>query len=522
MSNQYDVIIIGAGINGLVCANILANKGRKVLMLEANKQTGGLACTREFAPGFKVSSAAHLYYGLHPQIYKLCGLQDSAIEFAARNVSTLVINQNKEFINYLSGENPKTIYSNSLSNQQTQDWQDFNQQMQLFSDILFGLTDKIPPRFKNGSLQDYKTLLNTGLKLKRLDKQDLRQFLRIIGMNVYDLVDESFTSNLQKAAVCFESILGTRLGPRAPNTVYNWLNRYSIINRQASGLSLPKGGMGALSQSLADNALDKGVDISISSRVARILVADNQAIGIELTGGEKYAAGQIVSNADIKQTMMSMVGPGNLDTDVVRRVSHIPMQGTTAKIHLALSQLPESITHNDNDFNARIIYAPDADFIERASNPIKYKEYAHEPVFEITFPSFRDSSLAPAGKHIMSVLIPYVPFEHKDGWNSRKERFENHMVEQIEHVFPGIHATIEHVETLIPPDIEQQFNVTGGHWHHGEIGLERFMMLRPAPRFAQYKTPVNGLFLCGADCHPGGDVNGIAGMNSAKAVLQNQ
>ena len=430
MSNKYDVIIIGAGINGLVCANILAKKGRKVLVLEANKQVGGLASTKEFTPGFKVSPGAHLLYGLHPDIYKLCGLQESAVEFATRNISTLVINQNKEFINYLTGENSKIIYSSMLSEQQNLDWADFHQQMKIFSDILFSLTDKIPPRLKNGSMQDYKTLFNTGLKLKRLDKKNLQQFLRIIGMNIYDLADESFSNDLQKAAICFESVLGTRLGPRAPNTVYNWLNRFSIINRQSSGLRLPKGGMGALSQTLADAALDKGSDISVSSRVDRILVTDNQAKGVALAGGEKFAADQIISNTDIKQTMLSMVGPENLDTDVVRRVSYIPMHGTTAKAHLALSHLPESLTHNDNDFNARIIYAPDTDFIERASNPVKYNEYAHEPVLEITIPSFRDLSLAPEGKHVMSILIPYVPYAHKDGWDSRKERFENHIIEK--------------------------------------------------------------------------------------------
>ncbi len=522
MSNQYDIIIIGAGLNGLVCANILAKKGRKVLVLEANKQVGGLANTREFASGFKVSAGAHLLYGLHPDIYRLCDVQESKIEFADKNISTLVINQNKEFINYSSGEDSQIIYSSSLSEQQNSDWSNFQNRMKTFSDILFDLANKTPPRLKNGSIQDYKTLFNTGLKLKRLDKQNLRQFLRIIGMNIYDLADESFTDNLQKAAICFESALGTRLGPRAPNTVYNWLNRYSIINRQPAGLSVPRGGIGSLSQAFANAALIKGVDISVSSRVEKILIADNQVKGVQLSGGEKFAARQVISNADIKKTMLSMVGPENIDTDVVRRVSYIPMQGTTAKMHLALNQLLEPITHNVSDFQSRIIYAPDADFIERASNSIKYNQYTHEPTFEITFPSVQDSSLAPAGKHVMSVLIPYVPYEHKEGWAQRKERFENHIIEQLEYIFPGIHAAIEHVETLTPADIERQFNITGGHWHHGEIGLERFMMLRPTAGFAQYKTPIDGLFLCGADCHPGGDLSGAPGMNAANTVLQSK
>ena len=522
MSNQYDVIIIGAGHNGLVCANILSKKGRKVLVVEASKDIGGMAVSREFAPGFKVSACSHLLYGLHPDVYKSCDFDNSDIEFAATNIDTLLINQNREFINYSSGSESQIIYSSSLSENETQVWNEFQLQMRKFSDILFSLHNKVPPKLKNGSLQDYKTLFNAGLKLRRLDKKDLRQFLRIIGMNIYDLADENFSSDLLKAAISYESILGTRLGPRAPNTVYNWLNRSSIINQNESGICLPQGGMGEISKILANNAMNKGVDISISSRVAKILISDNEAKGIELVNGEKFAANVIISNADIKSTMLNLVGAANLDTDVVRRVSHIPMHGSTAKIHLALSNLPESITHNSDDFRSRIIYAPDSDYIERASNAIKYNEYSTEPIFELTIPSAIDATLADDGKHVMSVLIPYVPYQHKNGWENEKDRFENHILEHIEYVFPGIRVSIEHVETLTPIDIEQQFNITGGHWHHGEIGLERFMMLRPAPGFAQYKTPIDGLFLCGADCHPGGDVNGVAGLNSANSILKSK
>ena len=218
--------------------------------------------------------------------------------------------------------------------------------------------------------------------------------------------------------------------------------------------------------------------------------------------------------------MLSMVGPQNLDTDIVRRVSHIPMQGTTAKMHLALGSLPSSIANNLPEVNARIIYACDPDAIERASNAIKYRTYSDEPVFELTIPSLDDSSLAPDGMHVMSVLIPYVPYDHKNSWITQKSKFEDMMLQRIDTLLPGTGDKIEFLETLTPQDIEKKLNVTGGHWHHGEIGLERFLMLRPMPGHAQYSTPVDGLFLCGSDCHPGGDVNGMAGFNAANAVLK--
>ena len=519
MSSKYDVIIVGAGHNGLVCANVLSKKGYKVLMLEANKSVGGLVVEHEFSPGYKVSACAHLLYGLHPKVAKACNLNESTLEFVSANISTLLVNQHKEYVTISSGESSKILYSSTVSEHESMRWETFMENMSVLSGILYELADKIPPRLKNGSLKDYKTLFNAGLKLRRLEKTQQREFLRIIGMNIYDLVDENLNDKILQAGLCFESVLGTRLGPRAPNTVYNWLNRRAIMNQNPNGMCVPRGGLGNLTQALCNNAIDQGVDISVSSRVAKILISNNQVNGVELSNGDKFSADKVISNADLKSTMMSLVGPENLDTDVVRRVMHVPMQGHCAKMHIALDGLPESVTGNLSDFCSRIICASSPDHVERASNAIKYNEYTDKPVFEITVPSMLDKPAPANGKHVMSVINPYVPYQHKNGWHKEKPKFENHMLESIERLFPGTLAAMVDVETLTPADIEQQFNVTGGHWHHGEIGLERFLMLRPVPGFAQYSSPITGLFLCGADCHPGGDVTGVAGMNAAQAVI---
>ena len=520
MSEEFDVIIVGGGHNGLVCANLLSKKGRRVLLLEAADEVGGLASTHEFTPGFSVSTAAHLHYGLHPKVNDLCQPENFELKFSQANLLTKIINSAGEFVSYKSSKASDSLNGSNISDDQRHEWQLFNQQMQKFSQILFKLADQSPPKIKDRQFDDYKTLFSAGRELNRLSKDEIRQFLRIVGMNIYDLVEESFSSDLLKAGVCFESILGTRLGPRAPNTVFNWLNRHAVMDQCENGLMQPRGGMGQLCIALKKSAQNNGAEIKLNSRVNSIQVENNHVAGVVLDNGEKIAAATVISNADINQTLLKMVGPGNLDTDIVRRVKHIPMQGATAKIHLALNRLPDSIANKIEKVNARIIYASDPDSIERASNAIKYKTYSDEPIFEITIPSLNDSTLAPEGMHVMSVLIPYVPFEHKNGWRSQKTKFEDMMLQSIDQLLPGTSQTIEFLETLTPQDIEEKSNVTGGHWHHGEIGLERFLMLRPMPGYAQYSTPVDGLFLCGADCHPGGDVNGLAGLNAANAVLK--
>ena len=520
MTETYDVIVVGGGHNGLVCANLLAKNGKRVLLVEAGSQVGGLASSHEFTPGFKVSTAAHLYYGLHPKVQELCRPEDFGLEMAHRDISTKVVNRSGEFVSYQSGNPVGSLNGSTVSDGHRDEWDKFNQQMQKFSRILYKLSDKNPPKLKERRFDDYKTLFSAGRELNRLSRTDMRQFLRIVGMNIYDLVQESFSSDLLKAGVCFEAILGTRLGPRAPNTVFNWLNRHAVMDQCPHGLMQPVGGMGSVCLALKSSAEQYGATIKLDSRVKRIVIKNNRVTGIELDNGDAFSADTVVSNVDINQTLLNLVGPQNLDTDIVRRVRHIPMLGTTAKMHLALQRLPESIANNLDQVNARLLFACDPDTIERASNAIKYKTYSDEPVFELTIPSVADAALAPQDGHVISVLIPYVPYSHKNGWQTRKSKFEDMMLQRIDQLLPGTTREVEFVETLTPQDIEEKLNVTGGHWHHGEIGLERFLMLRPMPGHARYATPVDGLFLCGADCHPGGDVNGAAGLNAARTVLK--
>jgi len=238
-----------------------------------------------------------------------------------------------------------------------------------------------------------------------------------------------------------------------------------------------------------------------------------------LEGGEQISADTVVSNADPRTTFFKLIGARNLDAGFVRKIQHIRMRGNAAKLHLALKTLPTFTGVEPDQLGERLVIAPDSAYVERAFDHAKYGEYSSSPALEITIPSIHDASLAPDGQHVLSAIVQYAPYELKGGWEAGREAFTNVVLDQLSRYAPDIRQQITHTELLTPADIEREFRITGGHWHHGELALDQALMMRPVPGAAQYATPLSGLFLCGAGCHPGGGVMGHAGRNAATAVL---
>jgi phytoene dehydrogenase-like protein len=272
--------------------------------------------------------------------------------------------------------------------------------------------------------------------------------------------------------------------------------------------------MGALSDALAKAAIDAGAVIKTHSPVQRILVNDDRAAGVVLQSGESLAAGAVISNADPKTTFLRLLGPEFLDTVFVRRVSHLRAQGLAAKLHLALDRLPEFTGVDANALRGRMLISPSLQYVERAFNHSKYGEYSAAPTSEITVPSVVDPTLAPPGKHVLSAIVQYVPYKvAADGLTEL-------VVDLLERHAPGLRHSVQAAELLTPTDIEREFRISGGHWHHAELALDQFLMVRPVPGAAQYRTPLEGLFLCGAGSHPGGGVMGVAGRNAARQIMK--
>jgi len=511
MTDRYDAIVIGAGHNGLVCSALLARAGKSVLVLEANDQVGGAAVTREFAAGYAVSACAHLLYQLQPEVRKELGL---APRLASQDMTTIALAEDGQHVR-LSGDSVEGV-----SEEDATSYAGFRKRMKRFSDLLRKYLNKPPPRLGTKNMQDLLTLGQLGFDIRRLGKEEMQEFLRLIGMNIHDEVDERFGNALLKGAISFDAVLGTHLGPRSPNTILTYLYRLAGDHGRTA---VPQGGMGSVSEELAHTARSAGVTIRTKMPVKRIIVENGRATGVETEGGERFDSYTVISNADPKRTIMNLVGARHVETGFTRRIHHLRSRGNAAKVHLALDGLPTIVGLSKKDFAERIVIAPNEHYVERAFNPAKYGESSPEPVVEMTFPSFRDESLAPTGKHVLSAVVQYAPYALRGGWNdAARETFMRSVIDTIARYAPDIEQRITASELLTPADIEREFHITGGHWHHGELTLDQFLFVRPVGGAAQYRMPVDGLYLCGAGAHPGGGVSGAAGRNAARAILRQE
>ena len=511
MTDRYDAIVIGAGHNGLVCSALLAKAGKKVLVLEANEQVGGAAITREFADGFSVSACAHLLYQLQPKVRKELGLSP---RLAGDAMQTVALSLDGQHVRY-SGDTVSGVADDDVRS-----YRQFHRQMVRFADLLNTYLNTAPPRLGTREFSDLATLARLGFDLRRLGRDEMRTFLRLIGINIHDEVTERFDSPLLRGALSLDAVLGTHLGPRSPNTIMTYLYRLAGGHGR---LSTPPGGMGSLAEELAQAARGAGATIRTGMPVRRIVVENGRVAGVETTGGERFDSLTVVSNADPKRTIMELVGTRHVETGFTRRINNIRMRGNAAKLHLALDGLPAIGGLAKTEFGERLVIAPDEHYVERAFNPAKYGESSPEPVIEMTFPSVRDPALATTGKHVMSCVVQYAPYELKGGWtDAARQAFIKACIDTMGRYAPDIESRIVASELLTPADIEKQFHITGGHWHHGELALDQFMFVRPVCGAAQYRMPLDGLYLCGAGAHPGGGISGAAGRNAAKFILREQ
>lgn len=511
MIDRYDAIVVGAGHNGLVCSAMLARAGKRVLVLEANEQVGGAAVTREFADGYSVSACAHLLYQLQKEVRKDLQL---APRLSSENMTTIALAENGDHVRLL-GDSVEGV-----SDDDVESYRGFRKRMTRFSDLLRKYLNKAPPRLGAKDLKNLLALGRLGFDLRRLGKEEMQEFLRLIGMNIHDELNERFASPLLKGAISLDAVLGTHLGPRSPNTIMTYLYRLAGDHGRTA---VPAGGMGSVSNELAQVARSAGVTIRTNMPVRRIVIENGRVTGVETESGDHFESFTVISNADPKNTIMNLVGARHLETGFTRRIRHLRSKGNAAKLHLALDGLPTIAGVTKKEFAERFVIAPDEHYVERAFNPAKYGECSPQPVVEMTFPSFRDETLAPAGKHVMSAIVQYAPYELKGGWNdAAKDAFMQNVIKTISRYAPDIEQRITASELLTPADIESEFHITGGHWHHGELTLDQFLFVRPVGGAAQYRMPVDGLYLCGAGTHPGGGVSGAAGRNAARTILSRE
>lgn len=513
---DFDAIIIGGGHNGLICASYLAKSGKRVAVVEAKSQVGGAAATEAFAEGFQVSRCAQWVHQLSPTVQQDLRLAQHGLSYAAENLGTISLRQEGEHLR-LEGDQ---VSGADVGAEDQEAYRLFRRKMLKYAKLMHKLYSTRPPKLVEHDLQDKILLAKLGLGMKMLGRDDMSDLMRLILINIFDVMNETFASPALRAAIALDAVQGTPMGPRSPNTVFTYLHRFLGNAMGFEGVSQVKGGLGGLGNALASAAQSLGVEVKVDAAVARIDKTHDVVTGVTLASGESLTAKVVVSSADPKTTFKSLLGYAQMEAGMVRRVEHIRFKSGTAKVHLALRGLPEFRGLNEKDLGQRLIIAPSMQAIENAFNPLKYDECSEHPVMDISVASVNDPSLVAGGGHVLSAIVQYAPFSPKGGWSAMRDSFIKRVIDELSIYAPGIEDLITASELLTPADLEQQFGMTGGNWHHGELTMDQVLMTRPATGISQYATNIDGLFLCGAGAHPGGNIMGLAGKNAAEEIIR--
>jgi phytoene dehydrogenase-like protein len=522
---DYDIIIIGGGHNGLVTAGYLAKAGLKTLVLERREVVGGGAVTEEIHPGFRCSTLAHAAGPLFPDVVKDLNLAHHGLETISPDIRVLALNLNGRSLAVYNDDTRTAADLEKISPRDAKSYKEFAASFRRIGHVLSPLLRMTPPSIDKPAPGELLNLGKLGLSFRGLGKKDAFRLLRWGPMAVADLVAEWFENELLRATVAARGILGAFAGPWSAGTSAGLLWQAAMDGHAVGPASFVKGGMGALTAALAKAATDAGAEVRTKAEVARVRVIDDKASKVVLKSGEEIAARGVVSNADPRTTFMRLVDPLDLDPEFLMKIRNYRAVGNAAKVNLALSGLPSFPALNGDDvktrLSGRIHIGPDIDYLERAFDAAKYGNCSPSPYMDITIPSLTDSSLAPAGGHVMSIHVQFTPYNLKTGdWNSRREEFGDTVVKCLSEYAPKLEEVIVGRQVVTPLDLEQTYGLSGGHIMHGEQTLDQFFAFRPLIGWAQYRTPISGLYLCGAGTHPGGGITGGPGANAAREIIK--
>jgi phytoene dehydrogenase-like protein len=521
---NYDAIIIGAGHNGLVAAAYIAKSGKKVLVLERRPIVGGIAATEEVFSGFKYSTCAHLASAFSSKICADLDLKKHGLELLP--VDPLLFAPSLDGRSLVIPSDPVRTAEEigRFSKNDAAKFAAFCSLLKRLSAFLLTLYAlPLPDHASNGNFNPVE-LIKAAWKFHRLGEKEMYEFLRVLPMSVSDLLNEWFETDLLKAGLAAGSLLGSFVGPRQQGTCFSLLHhQLGRSNGALRTAGLVRGGIGNLAQALAIAAQQRGAEIRTGAEVAKIVTTNGAATGIILENGDELSATTIISSTDVKRTFLKLLEPTYLDPHFLLQVQNIRSRGTVAKVNLALDRLPDFKGSTDRGVTAAlggiIHIAPTLEYLERASDDAKYGRFSPKPFLEITIPSIADPSLAPAGKHVMSVWMQYAPFQLKGtDWNEQREALGDAVVNLIEDYAPGFKNLILHRQVLTPLDLEQIYGLTGGHIYHAEIALDQIFFMRPIPGWSRYRAPIDNLYLCGSGTHAGGGLTGLPGYYAATEI----
>jgi phytoene dehydrogenase-like protein len=523
MSSRYDALIIGGGHNGLVNAAYLARAGKRVLVLERRHVLGGAAVTEEIFPGFKFSVCSYVVSLLRPEIIRELDLPRHGLEILPLD-GTFTPMPNGDHL-WRVNDHAKTrreIARHSRLDAEAYD--EYGQAMAKMAKFVKPILSMVPPDPTRLSYRQLRQLLFLGRRFQRLPPEDQYNQVQLMTMSAADFLDQWFETDVLKATMSASGIIGTFLGVRSPGTAYVLLHHYmGEIDGAFRSWGFARGGTGAISNAIADAAREAGAEIRTASPIAKIFVKDGRARGVVLANGDELFADVISSSVDPNLTFLKMIEPGHLPDEFLEEVRRYKFRGSSGKVNLALDALPDFKCFPGPGAHLRgaISISPAVDYMERAYDDAKYGDYSRRPYVDMVIPTLTDPSVAPPGKHILSCFVQYAPYKLREGtWDEKREAFGDNVIETVAEYAPNLKNIIIGRQVLTPLDMEREFGLTEGNIFQGELSLEQLFFLRPVPGWAQYRTPIRGLYMCGSATHPGGGIMGAPGRLAAMEILK--
>ncbi len=528
MSTIYDAVIIGGGHNGLVTSAYLAAGGMKVLVLERRPYVGGASVTEEPWPGYKVSTAAYVLSLLRPEISRDLELKKHGLT---------VYPQDPPYFQPYPDGRTLMIWNDpaktrpeiaKFSARDAEVYEEYERTLNRLAEFVEPLLMMTPPDPTSSRVRDLLGLLRAA-RLARGLKKDLFNEVDILVGSAKDFLDSWFESEELKALLCGQAVIGTFAGPRTPGTAYVLFHHVmGEVDGMRGCWGVVRGGMGQVSECIAAAARQRGAVIRCNAPVEKIQVRDGRARGVVLKGGEEVAARAVISNLDPHVTFLKLLdGRRELPGEFVREVERFRISGSSVKVNYALAELPDFTALPGKkpgpQHRGTIDICPSLDYMERAYDEAKYGRWSSEPFLEAVIPTVYDDSIAPPGRHIMSVFCQFGPYELKEGtWDGEKEKFGDRVTEIFTRYAPNFKSSVLHRQVITPLDLERDFGLTHGNIFQGDMSLDQLFFMRPVPGYADYRTPVRGLYLCGSCTHPGGGVMGAPGHNAAREILRDR
>ncbi len=518
----FEAIVIGGGHNGLVTAAYLAKAGRRVLVLERRERVGGILDTVEIADGVRAPGIVHTVGRLRRSVVSDLGLVRHGLVLIEPPARVFAPQPDGSGLTLWAEASRTASELRARSARDAAAYPAFDRRIRSLASFLSYLHAITPPDVKEPSIADALNALKLGNAFRRLGPKPGREATRAIPMAIADYVAEAFETDTVRGALSSRAVLYTAMGPWSAGTTAVLLADSAGNDGGAPGQStIAKGGPGALAEALASAARSFGAEIRTGAEVVKVLTRGHRAGGVALAGGEEIAARAVVSSADPKRTLTTLVDPVEIGPHLLWRAGNIRTPGRVSKVNLALSGLPKFRgPASEEALTGRIVIAPSIDHLERAFDASKYGRVSEEPFLEATIPTLHDPTLAPEGTHVLSVLAQWTPYELREGdWETEREHLGDLVVKTLEAYAPGLGELVVARQVMTPVDLEAGYALSGGHVYHAEPGLDQFFVWRPLLGHARYRFGLTGLYLCGSGAHPGGGITGAPGANAAREIL---